>query len=131
MPEAAVMGDMIKQTGTHCHAPIHPPAPTPTPMAHPGMPMPLILLVAPTVIISGRPAATKNTMTLPVGPCTAACLPLGMGKIKQGSGTVKIMGQDAGRKDAPTDHPTCKGPIPDTAGGKVMGPGVSTVIIGG
>ena len=53
-----------------------------------------------------------------------------MGKIQQGSSSVKIMNQDAGRVDDPTDHPSCKGPIPDTAGGKVTGPGAATVIIG-
>ena len=132
MPNAAVMGDMVKQTGTHCHLPIHPPAPTPTPAPHPGLPIAVTLLTWPNVMICNKPAATKLSMTAPMSPCTPACPPLGMAMIKQGSGTVKIMNMDAARLQDPTDHPPCKaGAIPDAAGGKVMGPGAPTVMVGG
>ena len=129
----SVIGDMIKQTGTHCHAPIHPPAPAPTPMAHPGIPMALTFVptACMTVMVGNMPAVTKTTLTLsgPM-PCTAACLPLGVGMVKSGSGTVKMESKDAARVNDPTDHPSCKGPIPDASGGKIMGPGCMTVMTG-
>ncbi len=32
MPAAARIGDMVRQDSPHCHAPIHPPLPIPTPV---------------------------------------------------------------------------------------------------
>ena len=61
---AARMGDMVKQDAPHCHAPIHPPAPTPTPVAHPAIPL-AIIKGAPTVMIGGAPAARVTDTTLP------------------------------------------------------------------
>ena len=43
MPAAARVGDMVRQDSPHCHAPIHPPAPVPTPSAHPALPIKLKL----------------------------------------------------------------------------------------
>ena len=67
MPAAARVGDMVKQDAPHCHAPIHPPAPTPTPLAHPALPLTLIPPGAPTVMINNMPAAVMGTQTT---PCT-------------------------------------------------------------
>ena len=43
MPPAARISDLVKQDAPHCHAaPIHPAAPVPTPVPHPGLPLPII-----------------------------------------------------------------------------------------
>ena len=69
MPAAARMGDLVKQDAPHCHAPIHPAAPTPTPVAHPAIPLTIIKGAA-TVMIGGQPAARVTDTTT---PCTRSC----------------------------------------------------------
>ena len=39
---AARIGDQILQDAPHCHAPIHPAAPVPTPTPHPAMPLAIL-----------------------------------------------------------------------------------------
>jgi len=94
MPPAARMGDMVLQDAPHCHAPIHPPAPVPTAVPHPALPLPIIKGV-PTVLIGGQPAATVTSNT---GPCTLpGCVPGGPGMVMKGSATVMIGGLPAAR----------------------------------
>jgi hypothetical protein len=42
MPFAARIGNMIKQDAPHCHAPIHPRGPSPTPIPYPALPLPIV-----------------------------------------------------------------------------------------
>jgi len=56
MPPAARIGDKVLQDAPHCHAPIHPALPSPTPVPHPAMPL-AIIKGEPTVLIGGMPAA--------------------------------------------------------------------------
>lgn len=124
---AARMGDMIKQDAPHCHAPIHPPAPTPTPVAHPALPL-AIIKGEPTVLIGNMPAARVTDTS---APCTLpGCVPGGPGMIAKGSATVMIGGLPAARVNDLTSHPSCVAPIPGPVG-KVMPPGCPTVMIGG
>jgi len=55
---AGRIGGMVLQDAPHCHAPIHPAAPVPTPVPHPALPLPIIM-GAPTVLIGGP--GRKNT----------------------------------------------------------------------
>lgn len=124
---AARVGDKVLQTAPHCHAPIHPPAPVPTPSAHPAMPLPIVKGQA-NVLIGGAPAARVSDIT---AICSlAGCIPAGPGMICKGSGTVFIGGLPAARLNDMSAHPTCVGPIPSPSG-KVVGPGCTTVMIGG
>ena len=128
MPAAARVGDMVKQDAPHCHAPIHPPAPTPTPLAHPALPLTLIPPGAPTVMINNMPAAVMGTQTT---PCTLpTCVPGGPGMIMKGSATVMITMKPAARANDITSHTACVAPIPAPVG-KVMPPCSPTVMIGG
>lgn len=124
---AARMGDMIKQDAPHCHAPIHPAAPTPTPVAHPALPL-AIIKGEPTVLIGNMPAARVTDTS---APCTLpGCVPGGPGMIAKGSATVMIGGLPAARVNDLTSHPSCVAPIPGPVG-KVLPPGCVTVMIGG
>ncbi len=124
---AARMGDLVKQDAPHCHAPIHPPAPTPTPVAHPALPL-AIIKGAPNVMIGGSPAARVTDTT---APCTLpGCVPGGPGMIAKGSSSVMIGGLPAARVNDLTSHPSCVAPIPGPVG-KVLPPGCVTVMIGG
>ncbi|MCP3959021.1 MAG: hypothetical protein GY719_14310 [bacterium] len=124
---AARMGDMVKQDAPHCHAPIHPAAPTPTPVAHPALPL-AIIKGAPTVMIGGSPAARVTDTT---APCMLpGCVPAGPGMIAKGSATVMICGLPAARVNDLTAHSSCVAPIPGPVG-KVLPPGCPTVMIGG
>ncbi len=126
-PMAARIGDQVLQDGPHCHAPIHPPAPVPTPLAHPAMPL-AIVQGAPNVLIGGSPAARVGDMTQ---PCVlATCVPAGPGVVAQGSATVLIANMPAARVGDVTAHASCVAPIPMPTG-KVLPPGCPTVIIGG
>lgn len=128
MPPAARVNDMVLQTAPHCHAPIHPPAPTPTPIAHPPMPLSIMPPGAPNVMISNAPAARATDMTR---PCSLiGCVPAGPGVIAQGSGTVLIANIPAARLGDMTNHATCVAPIPSPTG-KILPPCAPTVIIGG
>ncbi|GAB4182733.1 MAG: hypothetical protein OHK0024_22300 [Thalassobaculales bacterium] len=124
---AARMGDMVLQDAPHCHSPIHPAAPVPTPVPHPAMPL-AIIVGAPTVMI-GKMAAARVTDT--TAPCLlAGCVPGGPGMISKGSGTVMICKMPAARINDMTAHTACVAPIPSPTG-KVLPPGCPTVMIGG
>jgi uncharacterized Zn-binding protein involved in type VI secretion len=125
---AARVGDTVEQEGPHCHAPIHPAAPVPTPVPHPPMPLAIIPPGCPTVTICGQPAARATDQT---APCTIpACVPGGPGIIAKGSATVMIGGMPAARIGDSTTHAACVGPIPGPSG-TIIGPGAPTVLIGG
>jgi uncharacterized Zn-binding protein involved in type VI secretion len=121
------MGDQILQDAPHCHAPIHPAAPTPTPTPHPAMPL-AIIKGQPNVLIGNMPAARVSDMSQ---PCVlAGCVPGGPGMISKGSATVLIGGLPAARVGDITAHTACVAPIPSPVG-KILPPGCPTVIIGG
>lgn len=124
---AARVGDKVLQDAPHCHAPIHPAAPVPTPTPHPAMPL-AIIKGQNNVKIGGVPAArvTDTTATCML----ASCVPGGPGMIAKGSATVFIGGLPAARVNDQTAHASCVGPIPSPVG-KVIGPGCTTVMIGG
>lgn len=123
---AARMGDQVMQDAPHCHAPIHPAAPVPTPVPHPGMPL-AIISGAPTVLIGNMPAARVTDTT---APCAlASCVPAGPGMISMGSATVLIGGMPAARINDLTSHASCAAPIPSPVG-KILPPGCPTVLIG-
>ena len=124
---AARMTDMIKQDAPHCHAPIHPAAPVPTPAPHPAMPL-AIIKGQPTVLIGNMPAARATDTS---APCMlGGCVPGGPGMIAKGSMTVLIGSLPAARVNDMTAHASCVAPIPSPVG-KVMPPGCPTVLIGG
>lgn len=124
---AARMGDMILQTAPHCHAPIHPAAPVPTPVPHPALPLAIIKGES-TVMIGNKPAARATDTS---APCSLpSCVPAGPGTIAKGSGTVMIGGMPAARVGDTTAHASCVAPIPSPVG-KVLPPGCPTVMIGG
>jgi uncharacterized Zn-binding protein involved in type VI secretion len=121
------IGDNIKQDAPHCHAPIHPPAPTPTPVPHPGLPLAMIKGEA-TVLI-GKMPASRTTDTS--APCMLpGCVPGGPGMITKGSATVLVAKMPQARLNDLTAHASCVAPIPAPVG-KCMGPGCSTVLVGG
>jgi len=124
---AARMTDMVLQDSPHCHAPIHPPAPVPTPSAHPALPLAIIKGEA-TVLIGNMPAARLTDAT---APCTLpGCVPGGPGMISLGSATVLIGNMPAARVGDMTAHTACVAPIPGPTG-KILPPGCPTVLIGG
>ena len=124
---AARLGDQILQDAPHCHAPIHPAAPTPTPTPHPAMPL-MIVKGEPTVMIGKMPAARVMDMSQPC--MLVSCVPGGPGNIAKGSATVMIGKMPAARVGDVTMHPSCVAPIPSPTG-KILPPGCPTVIIGG
>jgi len=122
------MTDLVLQPAPHCHAPIHPAAPVPTPVPHPALPLPIMPPCAPTVLIGNLPAARVTDLTK---ICTlAACVPAGPGLVAKGSATVIIQGLPAARVGDMTSHPSCVGPIPAPTG-TIQPPGCPTVMIGG
>lgn len=124
---AARVTDKVLQMAPHCHAPIHPAAPVPTPVPHPAMPLPIIK-GQPNVLIGGLPAARVMDTT---SPCMlAGCVPGGPGMIAMGSATVIIGGMPAARVGDMTSHPSCVAPIPSPTG-NIIPPGCPTVLIGG
>lgn len=127
MPPAARLGDLVKQDAPHCHAPIHPAAPVPTPSAHPALPL-AIIKGAPNVLIGGMPAARVTDTTIPCA--LPACVPAGPAMIALGSMTVLVGGLPAARVNDLSSHPSCVAPIPSPVG-KVLPPGCPTVMIGG
>jgi uncharacterized Zn-binding protein involved in type VI secretion len=127
MPPAARMGDQVQQMNPHCHAPIHPAAPVPTPVPHPAMPLPIVK-GCPTVLIGSSPAARVTDLTQPC--LLAGCVPGGPGMIAFGSMTVIIGGMPAARVGDKTAHTACVAPIPAPVG-NILPPGCPTVIIGG
>ena len=119
MPNAATVGDMVKQDTPHCHAPIHPPAPVPAPAPHPGLPL-TIIQGNPKVLIGGKPAATMTSTTTPC--MLPGCVPGGPGMVAQGSTKVLIGGLPAAYVGAMTAHTSCVAPIPAPVG-SIKGPG--------
>ncbi len=124
---AARMGDNVLQTAPHCHAPIHPAAPVPTPVPHPALPLAIITGAA-TVMIGGQPAARATDQT--VICMLPGCIPNGPGLISKGSATVLIENLPAARVGDMTSHPGCVAPIPSPVG-NILPPGCPTVLIGG
>lgn len=124
---AARIGDQILQDAPHCHAPIHPAAPIPTPTPHPAMPL-AIIKGQPNVLIGTMPAARVSDLSQPC--LLAGCMPGGPGMITKGSATVLIGGLPAARVGDMTAHTACVAPIPSPVG-KILPPGCPTVIIGG
>jgi uncharacterized Zn-binding protein involved in type VI secretion len=128
MAGAARQDDMCKQDSPHCHAPIHPAAPVPTPVPHPGLPLKIQAATSPTVKINGKAAATvtsiSETCKLP------SCVPAGPGMVAMGSMTVLITCLPAARKDDMTAHLSCVAPIPAPVG-KIQAPCSTDVLIGG
>lgn len=128
MPPAAKMNDMAIHDAPHCHAPIHPAAPTPTPLAHPPLPLNIILNTVPTVLIGGQPAAVVGSQTKPC--LLPSCSSAGPGMIAKGSTSVLIGGKPAARVGDIVSFPSCIAPIPSPTG-KILPPGAPTVMIGG
>jgi uncharacterized Zn-binding protein involved in type VI secretion len=124
---AARVGDNVKQTTPHCHAPIHPAAPVPTPVAHPAMPTAIVTGAA-TVNIGGQPAARVGDRT--ANCMLPSCVPAGPGIIARGSATVMIEGFPAARVNDETAHASCVAPIPAPQG-RIEPPCCPTVNIGG
>lgn len=124
---AARVGDVMLQTSPHCHAPIHPPAPVPTPIPHAGVPL-TISSGVPTVLIGGRPAATVGSTSTPCA--LPGCVPGGPGVVAHGATRVLIGGSPAARVDDLTIHSSCVAPIP-APNGRILPPGCPTVLIGG
>lgn len=125
---AARLTDLVKQDAPHCHAPIHPAAPVPTPAPHPALPLAILSPGVPTVLIGGKPAAVVGDQT---APCSLpGCVPGGPGVIVKGSTKVLIGGKPAARINDLTSHASCVAPIPSPAG-KILPPGCPTVLIGG
>lgn len=126
--KAARVGDKIKQTAPHCHAPIHPAAPTPTPVAHPALPLD-ILPPGSTNVKMDRKAAAR--MTDKSKPCMLpSCTPAGPGMIAKGSTSVNINMLGAARAGDMTAHTSCVAPIPSPTG-KIMPMCSDTVKVGG
>ena len=124
---AGRLGDMVLQAAPHCHAPIHPPAPVPTAVPHPALPLSIITGAA-TVLVGGAPAARVTDTT---APCMLpGCVPGGPGMVAKGSATVLISNMPAARVGDMSSHATCVAPIPSPTG-TVMPPGCPTVLIGG
>ena len=124
----ARMTDMCKRDTPHCHAPIHPPAPTPTPVAHPDLPLQITLNTSPTVKINGLAAATVTSQTTPC--LLPSCIPAGPGMIAMGSMTVMITCLPAARAGDMVAYASCVAPIPSPIG-KVQSPCSNDVKIGG
>ncbi|MGA2496122.1 MAG: PAAR domain-containing protein [Tepidisphaeraceae bacterium] len=125
---AARVGDMMKQMAPHCHAPIHPAAPVPTPVAHPALPLAIIPPGSVTTKIDNMPAARQTDKS---APCSLpSCVPAGPGMISMGSATVKIDMLGAARMGDPTAHASCVAPIPSPTG-QIQPPCSATVKIGG
>jgi uncharacterized Zn-binding protein involved in type VI secretion len=127
MPAARV-GDNAIHDGPHCHAPIHPPAPVPTPVAHPPLPLAFIPPGCPTVTINNMAAIRVSDKTK---PCSLpSCVPAGPGMVSKGSATVTIGNLPAARAGDMVAFPTCVAPLPSPTG-KILPPCSPTVKIGG
>ncbi len=128
MPPAARMTDKVLHDGPHCHAPIHPAGPVPTPMPHPPMPIDIMIKCVPTVLIDNLQAAVVTSMTKPC--MIPGCAPGGPGLIVKGSATVMIGMMPAARAGDQVAFVACIGPIPGPTG-KIIPPCSTTVMIGG
>lgn len=124
---AARMSDKVLADVPHCHAPIHPAAPVPTPQPHGPLPL-TIIKGAGTVMIGGLAAARVSDTTTPC--MLPGCVPGGPGMVAVGGFTVLIENLPAARAGDMTAHSSCVAPIPSPTG-KVLPPGCPTVLIGG
>ncbi len=128
---ASVKGDLVMQTPpVHCHQP-HPMGPAP-PVPIPAPVVPPLKMASPLskkVKIGGKPAVrvSDKTKADSLVPCVKA--KGGPGEVALGSFTVKIEGKLAARILDMTKHMSCVAPIPAPTG-KILGPGVATVMIG-
>ena len=127
MPPAARMTDLAIHDGPHCHAPIHPAAPVPTPVPHPPVPLQILVNCVMTVLIEKLPAAVVTSQTQPC--MLAGCVPAGPGIVTMGSVTVLIGNLPAARAGDLVAFPTCIAPIPSPTG-KILPPCAPTVLIG-
>ncbi len=124
---AARQGDKMKQDAPHCHAPIHPAAPTPTPAPHPALPLDIIPPCSPTVKYDNKAAARQTDMSKPC--MLPPCVPGGPGMISKASMNVKVNMLGAARAGDMTAHTSCVAPIPSPVG-KILPPCSNTVKIG-
>jgi uncharacterized Zn-binding protein involved in type VI secretion len=123
---AARMGDNALNDGYHCHAP-HPTGMTVSPIPHPPLPIPFVGGCQ-TVRIGGKPALRVNDQT---GPCLlGGCAPGSPARVAIGSMSVRIGGMPAARVTDIVSYPGCVVGIASPMG-KIIGPGSTTVIIGG
>ena len=125
MPSIAqVSGGMMKQDAPHCHAPIHPPAPVPTPLTHPALPLSINGPGAATVMVCKMPAAVVMDQSLPC--MLPGCVPGGPGMVAMGSTSVMACKKPVARVNDMTSHTSCVAPIPSPVG-KIMPPGAPTI----
>ena len=124
---AARLGDQVLQNTPHCHAPIHPPAPVPTAIPHPALPL-TIVVGLPNVLVGNQPGARVTSTTTPC--LLPGCVPGGPGLVAKGSSSVLLGGLPMARVNDPTSHPVCVAPIPSPVG-KILPPGCPTVLVGG
>ena len=128
MPPAARMTDKVLHDNPHCHAPIHPAAPVPTPVPHPCKTHQILPACVPTVLINSLPAAVVTSMT---EPCLeVSCVPAGPGVISLGSMTVIIGNHPAARMGDMVAFASCVAPIPSPTG-KILPPCSTNVIVVG
>jgi uncharacterized Zn-binding protein involved in type VI secretion len=122
------MTDKVLHDAPHCHAPIHPAAPTPTPVPHPPVPLPILTNCITTVLIENLPAAVVTSQTQPC--LLPSCVPGGPGIISKGSATVLIGNLPAARAGDMVAFASCVAPIPSPTG-KIIPPCATTVMVGG
>jgi len=128
MSNAARQTDKVMHDGPHCHAPIHPAAPVPTPVAHPAKPYQIVSATIATVMINSMAAAVVGSMT---EPCMQpSCVPAGPGVVAMGSMSVMISCLPAARKGDMVAWASCVAPIPSPTG-TIKFPCSSDVKIGG
>lgn len=135
MGPAAVMGDTATGVCTHIVAvPAPPGPPVPTPLPHPFSGKILGGCVT-TVLLGGKPAAVMASTLqnipphIPTPPGVSPVVPpTNDGKIVLGSATVLIGGKPAARLG--DQIMTCTNSSPPGMGA-IVGPGATTVIIGG
>lgn len=124
---AARVGDKIKQMAPHCHAPIHPAAPVPTPTPHGALPLDILPPCSTNVKIDKKGAARQTDKSKPC--MLPSCVPAGPGMIVKASTSVKINMLGAARAGDMTAHVSCVAPIPSPTG-KVQPPCSNTVKFG-
>lgn len=128
MPPAARKTDNVLHDAPHCHAPIHPAAPVPTPVPHPPIPHPIMTATVPTVKINYLEAAVVTSQTQTCN--MPSCVPGGPGLVAKGSSSVMINYLPAARLGDMVAFASCVAPIPSPTG-KIIPPCSTNVIIGG
>jgi uncharacterized Zn-binding protein involved in type VI secretion len=122
------MTDLVMHDGPHCHAPIHPAAPVPTPVPHPCVTHPLTTACVPTVMVNNLMSAVVTSLTIPC--LEVPCVPAGPGMVAKGSMTVMIGGLPAARMGDLVAFTSCVAPIPSPTA-KILPPCSVNVIVGG